>query len=109
MLAAIIFLLLVIRFVLLLHLYAKWFLAQVHVQAQARRLISPSEEALAVIIETSQIHLQHPRFVIYLQLFFYLSNIRTLSNLHVVEMDKGSSNIIEIGRKLVIWGHRKTH
>jgi len=37
MLAAIISLLLVILFVLLLHLYAKWFLAQAHAQAQARR------------------------------------------------------------------------
>ncbi|CAI8597003.1 unnamed protein product [Vicia faba] len=37
MLAAIISLLLVILFVLLLHLYAKWFLAQAHSQAQARR------------------------------------------------------------------------
>ncbi|RDY06288.1 RING-H2 finger protein ATL2, partial [Mucuna pruriens] len=37
MLAAIISLLLVILFVLLLHLYAKWFLAQAQAQAQARR------------------------------------------------------------------------
>jgi hypothetical protein len=37
MLAAIISLLLVILFVLLLHLYAKWFLSQAHAQAQARR------------------------------------------------------------------------
>ncbi|XP_028784756.1 RING-H2 finger protein ATL63 [Neltuma alba] len=37
MLAAIISLLLVILFVLLLHLYAKWFLAHAHAQAQARR------------------------------------------------------------------------
>ena len=37
MLAAIISLLLVILFVLLLHLYAKWFLAQAQAQANARR------------------------------------------------------------------------
>ncbi|KAK7301714.1 hypothetical protein RJT34_12586 [Clitoria ternatea] len=37
MLAAVISLLLVILFVLLLHLYAKWFLAQAQAQAQARR------------------------------------------------------------------------
>ncbi|KAI9109241.1 hypothetical protein K1719_019864 [Acacia pycnantha] len=56
MLAAIISLLLVILFVLLLHLYAKWFLAHAHAQSQSRR---PPSVTVSDVIGPARFHHFH--------------------------------------------------